>query len=102
MKCIILGVNTKKRWKGKPLSEVVISLAKFEREATNIDRLKPLALREVFKKIQLSFNSAKLKFFKGKEQVTNQEYVDFVNVWIKKRKFNLETSEQRMKRRLEV
>ena len=97
MRCIILGVNTTNKWKSKPLSNVVLTYAKAERDA------KGRGMRDVLISFTEDFKKARNKFFKELDRhCTNQEYVDFVNKFLKERTLGLETSEERLARRLAV
>ena len=98
--CIILGVNASIICQGYPVSQVVLTAAKFDREVNRNGKTK--TLRAALRFLQKDFRVAKKEFFKANDKITNQEYVDFINQFLKKRRMEGETSEQRLARRMAV
>ena len=99
--CVILNVNASIICQGYPVSQVVLTAAKFDREINRNGKTK--TLRAALRFLQKDFRVAKNKFFSELDRhCTNQEYVDFINEFLKKRRMEGETSEERLTRRLNV
>lgn len=84
MKCIILNVETTTSWKGKPLSEVIITAAKFDRdnERGGIKR----TMRHCVVNIAKDYDKAYTKFMSGDDDITNEQHIDFINKFLEDRK----------------
>jgi len=92
--CVILNVNASIICQGYPVSQVVLTAAKFDREINRNGKTK--TLRAALRFLQKDFRVAKNKFFKANDKITNQEYVDFINEFLNKRRMEGETSEERL------
>lgn len=101
MKCIILNVNTQTMWKGKAISNVILTAAKFDRDNNRNGITK--TLRKAMLNIANDFKKSRALFMtENSNEVTQQEYVDFVNKFLRLRRMESETSEERFARRIAV
>lgn len=98
--CVILNVNTTIICQGYPISQVILTAAKLDREHNRNGKTK--TLKAALKGIQKDFRILKKEYFATKDEVTNQEYVDFVNKFLRLRAMEYETSAERFERRMKV
>jgi pyocin large subunit-like protein len=99
--CVVLNVNASIVCQGYPISQVVLTAAKFDREINRNGKTK--TLKAALRSLQKDFRKAKTEFFKELDRhCTNQEYVDFINKFLNDRRMESETSEERLARRLAV
>lgn len=87
MKCIILNVNTETKWKGKPISQVIMTAAKEDRDGNRNGVTKNL--RQAMLNIATDFKKVRAIFMKEmKNEVSKQQYVDFINKFLTDRRAN--------------
>lgn len=99
--CYILNVNASITCQGKPISHVILTAAKFDRDVNRNGKTK--TLKAALKSLKKDFDKARNQFFIELDRhCTQQEYVDFINDFLKKRRMEGETSEERLARRLAV
>ncbi|MBF31827.1 MAG: hypothetical protein Unbinned1322contig1000_20 [Prokaryotic dsDNA virus sp.] len=76
MKCIITGIPTKNKWKGKTVCKAIIEVAKYRRGNSGG------SLRDYVVRLQNSFRAARSSWLEDNKEITREEYVVKANEWL--------------------